>query len=409
MFQLAAIVVIGASALLGCGEQPSEVPDLALLPAEAFADIKQRIASGDPSVMAPADSLRARAEARLLAPIATPLQKRVVPPSGDKHDYISRAPYFWPNPDTPDGLPYVKRDGQLNDDNRSGTDFIARNEMEETVLLLAHAYYFLDDERYAAHAANQIRAWFIDPETRMNPHLEYSQGVPGVMDGSEWGTIDNWRWPVMIDAIRLLDGSDSWTQDDRSELATWLTEYSQWLRDSELGTRAGLMWNNHGTFLDAQRASIALYAGDTETAEQILERSWHVRIDHGIEPDGRQLYELDRTRSYGYSLFNLRAYYNLAALGRTVGLDLWNQVADDGSSLLGATEYLAPYGDPANRWPYQDITFDPTGLLPVMRWATVAYDDDRWLESARAIPEYEATAARWPTRSVDIYHAFLPR
>jgi hypothetical protein len=188
-----------------------------------------------------------------------------------------------------------------------------------------------------------------------------------------------------------------------------MLEYSSWLKSSELGIRASLMWNNHGTFLDAQRAAIALYAGDTTTAAQILDRAWHVRIDHGIEGDGRQLYELERTRSFGYSNFNLRAFFNLAALSRNVGLDLWHQEADDGSSLQAAARYVGQYGDPGLSWPHVDIAFNRLDLLPVMRWAYVAYGDEAWLDYVRAAPRYSEAAAGWPERSVDLYHVFLPR
>ena len=405
------LVVLLACVVSGCELRAIEVaaPDLAVLPGDEFASIRMRIRADDPSLAPAVDSLRRYADAFLEAPIVTPLDKRITPPSGDKHDYLSRAPYFWPNPNTTDGLPYVKRDGQVYDENRTGTDFDARTAMDHQVLVLAQAYYFLDDERYAVRAAEQVRAWFLDPSTRMNPHLEYSQGVPGIMDGSEWGTIDNWRWPVLLDAIRLLDDSDAWTSEDREELSTWMQAYSHWLETSELGTRAGLMWNNHGTFLDAQRAAIALYAGDDESAAEILERAWNVRIDHGIEGDGRQLYELERTRSFGYSNFNLRAFFNLAALGRNVGLDLWNQEATDGSSLRSAALFLGPYGDTRREWPYVDIRFEPLALLPVMRWAYVAYGEDQWLDFARAAPGYADAAGRWPDRPVDLYHIFLPR
>ncbi|MBU3744411.1 MAG: hypothetical protein FGM61_07670, partial [Sediminibacterium sp.] len=35
------------------------------------------------------------------------MQKTEVPPSGSKHDYMSIAPYHWPNPSSPNGLPYI--------------------------------------------------------------------------------------------------------------------------------------------------------------------------------------------------------------------------------------------------------------------------------------------------------------
>ena len=41
--------------------------------------------------------------------------KKALPPSGDKHDYISMGPYWWPNPKTADGLPYIRRDGEWVD------------------------------------------------------------------------------------------------------------------------------------------------------------------------------------------------------------------------------------------------------------------------------------------------------
>ena len=38
--------------------------------------------------------------------------KTTEPPSGDRHEYWHPAPYWWPNPATADGLPYVWRYGE---------------------------------------------------------------------------------------------------------------------------------------------------------------------------------------------------------------------------------------------------------------------------------------------------------
>ena len=59
------------------------------------------------------DKLRADADALLERPNVTVLNSKLPRPSGDVHDYVSVAPYFWPNPDTPDGLPWVGRDGYV--------------------------------------------------------------------------------------------------------------------------------------------------------------------------------------------------------------------------------------------------------------------------------------------------------
>src|ERR1044072_5271844 len=48
--------------------------------------------------------------------------KATTPPSGDKHDYMSQAPYFWPDPQRPNGLPYIRRDGDRNPEINKITD-----------------------------------------------------------------------------------------------------------------------------------------------------------------------------------------------------------------------------------------------------------------------------------------------
>lgn len=51
------------------------------------------------------------------------MDKTLVAASGNKHDYYSFPPYWWPNPDTQDGLPYIRKDGQTNPDaNSDATD-----------------------------------------------------------------------------------------------------------------------------------------------------------------------------------------------------------------------------------------------------------------------------------------------
>ncbi|KAA6304978.1 hypothetical protein EZS27_043372, partial [termite gut metagenome] len=38
------------------------------------------------------------------------MMKEKTPASGDKHDYMSQARYYWPDPSQPDGKPYISRD-----------------------------------------------------------------------------------------------------------------------------------------------------------------------------------------------------------------------------------------------------------------------------------------------------------
>ena len=104
--------------------------------------------------------------------------KKDVPSSGDKHDYMSFSRYWWPNPETPDGLPYVRRDGHVNVEIRRRGDRDQIGQLFIDVETLALAYYLFQAEQYATHAIKLIHTWYLDPETKMNPHLRFGKRCP---------------------------------------------------------------------------------------------------------------------------------------------------------------------------------------------------------------------------------------
>ena len=154
--------------------------------------------------------------------------KKLVAPSGNKHDYISVGTYWWPNPDTPDGLPYIRRDGVTNPDSKT-YDNNRINKLSQCVNELVLLWYFTKDEEVAKRAVEQLRSFFLDPRTRMNPHLKYSQCVPGVSPGRVWGLIDTLWLTDVVNAAALLRESEAMTGDDYHSLQAWFKEYTHWL------------------------------------------------------------------------------------------------------------------------------------------------------------------------------------
>jgi hypothetical protein len=120
------------------------------------------------------DGLRADADKALAVARFSVVDKPVAPPGGDKHDYMSQAPYFWPDPGRPDGKPYMRKDGVRNPEIDRITDHRAIDGLVANTQTLGLAYYFSGDERYAEKAAALLRAFYLDPATRMNPHLQYA-------------------------------------------------------------------------------------------------------------------------------------------------------------------------------------------------------------------------------------------
>ncbi|HEY0072554.1 MAG TPA: alginate lyase family protein, partial [Abditibacteriaceae bacterium] len=326
-----------------------------LLNKTALAANKARLAAGDENLRPALGKLLKEADAALKSGPFSVMDKKLVPPSGDKHDYMSLGPYWWPNPQKPDGKPYIRRDGEVNPESRtSDTDRPTLEKMKEAVETLALAYYFSGNEKYAAHAAKLLRVWFLDEATKMNPHLEYGQAIPGVSSGRGIGIIDTRNLPEMLDYVALLDTSPLWNQTDRDGLKQWFSAYLDWLLTSKNGKDEADEHNNHGTWYDVQVAGIALFVGKPEIAKEAVERAKTRLVKH-IEPNGKQPHELARTKGFAYSTMNLVGFFHLADFGKAVGIDLWNFKSEDGRSLRVALNYLAPFADAQNKWPHPQI------------------------------------------------------
>src|SRR2546428_12937385 len=246
-------------------------PRVFRLDPQVLQDTKTRVQAHEAGLGPGLERLRADARAALGAGPFSVVSKTATPPSGDKHDYMSQAPSFWPNPGTKDGLPYVQRDGERNPEIRKIPDHDDLGRLVSATETLALAYYFVGDENYATKAAQLLRTFFLDPATRMNPNLEYAQAIPGVTTGRGIGIIDASGLVGLVDAIGLLGGSRSLTAADQQGLEGWFTDYLRWLRESRNGRAEAAATNNHGTYYDAQVASLALFTGQRELAAGVLD------------------------------------------------------------------------------------------------------------------------------------------
>lgn len=286
------------------------------------------------------------------------MMKEKMPPSGDKHDYLSQARYFWPDPTQPDGKPYISRDGVSNPE----LDKLDRNrlgEMASNVTTLALAWYFSGKEQYALKATKQLRVWFLNPKTYMNPHLKYAQVAPGHNNdlGRCYGVIDTYSFVEMLEAVQLLEKSKSFTAKDSEQLKEWFGKLLDWILTSDQGKEEASRPNNHSTAYDAQAISFALYTGNRAVAEQILREVPEKRVFKQVEPDGKQPEELRRTLAFGYSEFNLQHLTDIAVMGEKANVPVLPIISADGRSIYKAADFLKQYlGKDVKEWPYQQIS-----------------------------------------------------
>jgi hypothetical protein len=366
-------------------------PRVLLMRASNLVRARERVAARDPALRPAYDALRHEADQAMTVGPFSVMDKRRTGPSGDKHDYVSMGPYWWPDSTKPNGLPYIQRDGVVNPESRLDSDSPPFGRLVDAVETLALASYLSGERRYADRATLLLRTWFLDPATRMNPNLDYGQGIPGITPGRGIGLIDTRDLARIVDAVGLLGTTDSWTPADQQGMLAWSRTFLGWLDTSKNGGEERAAKNNHGVWYDAQAAALALFVGDTALARRTIVESATARLAAQVAPSGEQPLETARTRPMHYSLFTLEPYERLAELGRHVGVDLWKYEAPNGASIRKAALFLAPYADPARTWPKADVTpVPPDDFIAPMRRAFAAYGD----------PAIAAAIAKLPREAV---------
>ena len=321
-----------------------------------LANVKQSI--HEPFYATAYEGLKAEADKLLDVQPLSVMMKEKTPASGDKHDYMSQARYYWPDPSKPDGLPYISRDGESNPE----LNKLDRNRLGATanrVTTLSLAWYFSGEEKYAQKATELIRTWFFNKDTRMNPNLEYAQMIPG-HDGGKgrcYGVLDSYSFVEMLDAVKLLETSKSFTAKDAKELKAWFGKLLNWILTSPQGQEESRQANNHSTAYDAQVIAIALYTGNLKVAREVINSVPAKRIFTQIEPDGSQPHELRRTLAFGYSQYNLTHLLDIFCMAQKIDLKIDDVTSADGRNFYKAMDFLAAYvGKEVKDWPYQQIS-----------------------------------------------------
>lgn len=372
----------------------AEPPRVFTLDADRLMAAKSALRPDDPALR----RLRAEADKALTLRPPSVMDKQLTPPSGDKHDYMSLGPYWWPDPAKPGGKPYIRRDGQVNPESRdgAGTDTGALGKMASSTSTLALAWYLTGHEPYAEQAVRLLRVWFLDAGTRMNPNLNFGQAIPGITQGRGIGIIDTSSLVPLVDAIGLLADAKALTPEVGDGLRAWFGDYLSWLRTSRNGLEEARTTNNHRTWYLAQVSAFAMLCGQDELAKTTLE-SAKPQLDHQIEPDGRQPEELARTNSFGYSAMNLQAWFNLGQMGQRVGVDLFGYRSADGRSIRAALDYLLPYVAERADWPHEQIKAikgPDEGLAGLVQRAAQLWPDERY-NAVLARVATSTAEARW--------------
>ena len=305
--------------------------------------------------------LSRRADAIQAEPELSVTRRTVPTHTGNIHDYISLSKYNWPNPDTPDGLPWIYRDGIVNPEYEK-YDLFPLIRMCRNVGILTAVSRLSDRMECAEKAGRFLKCWFLDPETAMTPHLKFAQVTPGSCSGHPAGLIDGHFFCELLEAVASLPFTKEWTPENLAQLHRWFTDYFFWLIGDPFPRKEEALRNNHGTWYDVQFVVTAVFLNHSEIARrQLLEKSIP-RLSVQLMHPGFQPFELGRTLSLTYSVFNLEGWSRLAAYAKRLGIELWNHPGCDGTTLKMGFQLLIPFLCGKQRWEHPQI-----GPLPNSR------------------------------------------
>ncbi|MGH7951328.1 MAG: alginate lyase family protein [Limisphaerales bacterium] len=331
--------------------------------------------------------LKAANAALALEPI-TITKYRAKLSDGGPNDFYSNGDYWWPNPKTKNGLPYVKHDGESNPNN-----FNKHREciwqLRDAVTALGAAYKITGDDRYVQKAVVLLRVFFLDPRTRMNPNLQYAQAIPGVSKGRGIGIIDTLHLIEIPKAIEAMEKSPAFPPDVLAGLKKWFADYVEWMTTSKNGHDEANTKNNHAVAFWLQVAVFSQFTGDEKHLAECRRRFKEVFVPKQMAADGSFPRELARTKPYGYSIFQLDNMATLCQVLSTPQDDLWNFQLPDGRGIRKAMEFLYPFLADKSSWPRKPDVQAWNGWParePSLLFAGLAFGNQKYLNLWRKLP-----------------------
>ena len=307
---------------------------------------------------------------------------------GGPNDFYSNGDYWWPNPNTTNGLPYIQRDGQTNPENFVAHRQVIR-QLSDAVAALGAAYKITGDDKYAKKSADLLKVFFLDEKTRMNPSLQYAQAVPGVSPGRGIGIIDALHIVEIPKAVEAMEKSPAFPPEVLSGLKKWFADYVVWMRTSKNGNEEANAGNNHAVACWLQIAVFAEFTGDEKNLTECRHRFTEVFVSKQMTNDGSFPQELRRTKPYGYSIFQLDNMVTLCQLLSTPESDLWNFSTPDGRSIRKAVEFMYPYLADKSTWPRKPDVQAWEGWparQPSLLFASLAFGEQKYLDLWNKLP-----------------------
>jgi hypothetical protein len=193
--------------------------------------------------------------------------------------------------------------------------------------------------RYTAAASAQLKAWFLNPETRL----------PTAPPGKEFEPLASLA-PLAEIAVALpflpLD------PDLLTALKQWFADYLTWLTEDRTALLARDARSHHGSGWLLQTAAFARLTGNETVTADLRHRFKTVTVRAQIDANGFFPHELTTENPLRNSLWNLDLLAGVCVLLSTRFESLWDHELQDGPGMRAAIARHAVYIGRRELWPY---------------------------------------------------------
>lgn len=365
------------------------IPTLTVTCSMLFANCSSMNSPGEKVINSVKDIEIAKAESFLSEKPVTVTNAHSERSAGGLHDFYSEGDYWWPDPENPEA-PYIQKDGQSNPGNFTDHRF-AMVRLSEITATLTSAWLITNDQKYADKVIEHLNAWFVDTTTMMNPDMLYAQAIKGRFTGRSIGLIDAYHLVEVAQSVKVLTEKGGIPAEQSTKIKNWFSQFLTWMTTHEYGIKEMNAENNHGTCWAVTAASMAVLVDNQEIIEQCTDRFKKVLLPNQMEADGSFPHELKRTKPYGYSLFNIDAFCNMAQILSTPDNNLWEFETPDGKSLKKGMEYIYPFIADKTKWPFakdiyiwEEWPVRQSSLL----FAGLAYNNLEYISTFLKLPAY---------------------
>ncbi len=248
---------------------------------------------------------------------------------------------------------------------------------------------------YAQLAVQHLKAWFVDPVTRMDP------SIPSRTPTEYKALVQAVGLAEVAVAVPFLSGFEGFSAADLAAVRAWFNSYLSWLTTSRTAGLARDSRDHHASSWLLQASSSARLAGTDEQLAELRHFYKATAVRAQIVADGNFPHELQTANPYRNSLFNLDLLAGSIDLLSSRFESLWEFQLQDGPGMRVAMARDVPFIRDRGAWPYRaDASHfaDLPGRRPSLLFAARAYQR----------PEYASLWAslRPDPASPEIMHSF---